>query len=142
MHVERSIVLESGTRLQAAAAEPTEGLWQRVALLCREDRLLAELALRGGASHRQIGRLLNRPPGSITRSLQRLARRLHDPIVLALLHPSCPLSPQCRQIGVEHVLKGLPARQLAQTHDLPIHEVRRMIQIAKIWHQSTPRRRC
>src|SRR5215468_6706581 len=100
MNVSKCIVLESGSALKS------------------EERGLLELSLRVGASIRQIARLLNRSPGSVSRQLQRLGKRLHDPLVLALLHPKCPLEPDYRQIGVERFLCGLSVPELSAKHQL------------------------
>jgi DNA-directed RNA polymerase specialized sigma24 family protein len=137
----RQSILERSAVVQAAAAEPADGLWQRVALLRREDRLMVELALRSGRSHRQIAELLRRTPGTVSRALRRLSRRLHDPLVLALLHPDCPLDGETRQIGVEHFLVGLSGVELAQKHDLPAAEVRRSFAFIRLWYRGLAARR-
>jgi transposase len=134
MRVSRQIVLESGRKLRADLSEPSEGFWQRVELLSARERMLIELALRGGRSHRQIAELLGRTPGSITRALQRLSRRLYDPLVLMLLHPSCGLEPIQRQIGVEHYLCGMKQREIARKHALPMARVRQILGLLKMWH--------
>jgi hypothetical protein len=136
MQVSNQMVLESGRLLKAADAASEEGFWERAALLRAEERVLVELAVRGGRSHRQIARLLGRTPGSVTRALQRLGRRLSDPLVLALLHPNCLLEPQERQIGVEYFLCDLTAKQLAAKHQLPEVQVRRILHALKAWHRG------
>ena len=133
--VTRQIILESGRLLSAADPASEEGFWERAAMLRAEERVLVELAVRGGRSHRQIAGLLGRTPGSVTRALQRLSRRLSDPLVLALLHPNCLLEPQERQIGVEHFLSGLTAKELAAKHQLPAVQVRRILHSLKTWHR-------
>src|SRR4051812_13593373 len=94
----------SGRRLEPVDGKALAGLKQRISLLRPEDQVLVELSLSGTASRRRIAELLKRPAGTVTRRLQRLASRLHDPMVLWLLDVGCPLSPQQRQIGVEHFL--------------------------------------
>ena len=105
------------------------------------ERVLVELAVRGGRSHRQIAALVGGTPGSITRKLQRLSQRLRDPLVLALLHPNCLLEPQERQIGVEHFLCGLSAKELAAKHQIPAVRVRRVLHSLKLWHRGAGERR-
>ena len=132
----QTIVLESRPGPRAANLEPAEELWERISLLHPADRILLELYFRARASYRQIGRIVNRPPGSVNRAIRRLGRRLHDPLVLTLLHPDCPLDPVYRQIGVEHFLSGLPVPQLARQHDLPAARVRRIVHFVRSWHRG------
>ena len=134
--VTRQIVLESGKLLRAADLASPEGFWERAAMLRAEERVLVELAVRGGRSHRQIAALVGGTPGSITRKLQRLSRRLSDPLVLALLHPNCTLEPQERQLGVEHFLCGLSAKELATKHQIPAVRVRRVLHSLQLWHRG------
>ena len=141
MQVTRSIILESAKPVCASRLEPTDRLWERVSLLQKDDRILLELFLRAGASHRQIGRILHRPPGSVTRAIRRLGKRLHDPLVLTLLHPDCPLDPEVRQIGVEHFLTGRTVPQLARQHEMPAARVRRIVQSVRSWHRGVEARR-
>jgi hypothetical protein len=141
MQVARMIGLDSGKPLRDVQWAEPRGLWERISLLQEDDRILLELSLRAGASCRQIGRALRRSPGSVSRSLRRLGRRLHDPLVLTLLHPECPLEPVYRQIGVEHFLTGRTVPQLARRHALPPMRVRQIVQIVRSWHRSFTARR-
>src|SRR5262249_25473814 len=135
MNVSRCIVLESGTPLRSLDREPgaSTELWERIALLGRDDQILLELSIRGGARNRQIGRLLNRSAGSVSRRLHRLGRRLHDPLVLALLHPGCPLEADYRQIGVERFLCGKPMPELAAKHQLTCAKLRSILLLIRGW---------
>ena len=137
MNVSRCIVIESGRPLRSGDREPVaaDRLWERIALLGRDDQILLELSIRGGASHRQIGRLLNRSPGSVSRRLRRLGRRLHDPLVLALLHPACPLEGDYRQIGVERFLCGTPMPELAAKHQVSSARLRSILLFIRGWHR-------
>ena len=133
MHVSRPQILEYGSHLRAAA---DDALRQRVALLLPDDRVVAELAMSGSASHRQIATLLKCTPGQVSRLIRRIGNRLHDPRVLALLHPECPLEPEYRQIGVERFLQGKTARALAHEHALSIAEARRRIDAINFWYRG------
>jgi DNA-directed RNA polymerase specialized sigma24 family protein len=141
MNVSKTIVLESGTRLTPARLEPPDGLWERIALLRPDDRTLLELSLRAGASYRVIGRALKRSPGSVSRAIRRLGRRLHDPLVVGLLHRDCPLDPVYRQIAVEHFLTGLSVPELSRKHERSIPEVRRIVHFVRTWHRGIGRAR-
>jgi hypothetical protein len=136
MNVSKCIVLESGTRLDSRDREAPDGLWERIALLARDDQVLVELSLKAGASHRQIARLLKRSPGSVSRQLSRIGRRLHDPLVLALLHPNCPLEPEHRQIGVERFLCGMSMPELAERHQLTLARLRTTLLLIQGWHRG------
>lgn len=138
MNVSRQIVLESGHAVRAMEIASHDGFWKRVELLPAKERILIELALRAGLSRRQIASMLGKSPGAITRSLQRLSRRLYDPLVLALLHPDCLLEPIERQIGVEHFLCGLGAGQLADRHRMSRDSVRRILHALGVWHRGAP----
>src|SRR4051812_45793734 len=106
---ERDIIERCQSPAQHAAqhADPDDAkslaaLRKRVSLLREEDQVLIELALFGTASRRRIAEMVRLPAGTVSRRLRKLATRLYDPIVLGLLDDDCPLSPQQRQIGVEH----------------------------------------
>ena len=126
--------IESGRpRPIAEAGGGTDDLWRRVELLRPEERLLVELSVRGGRSSRQIAELLQRDAGTVSRTLHRIGKRLHDPLVIALLDPKCPLEGELRQVGVEHLLVGLSAHELAKKYDLSAAEVRRRIALVRFW---------
>jgi hypothetical protein len=108
---------------------------KRAALLPEPDRLLVELALRN-TSHRRIAEILKLAPGSVTRRLRKLSRRLQDPMVIALLHESCPLPADLRQMGVEHLLLGMNAKQLAAKHQLHPSELRKRLGFLNGWHHG------
>ena len=133
MNVSRPSILEYGTHLRAAAAER---LQERIALLLPPERALAELVLREGASQRQIASLLRCTPGTVSRLVRRLVNRLHDPRVVALLHPDCPLDPEYRQVGVERWLQGKPVKQLAHEHGVSAKEIRRRLDAIDFWHRD------
>ena len=113
-----------------------EDVLRRAQLLLDRDRTLVELALRNNASHRQLARTLNTTCGTITRRLHRLGARLHDPLVIALLREDCPVKPELRQVGVEHLLQGLTLRQIADRHRMTISEVRRILTYLRGWHSA------
>ena len=123
-------------RTRPRDADAPEAALARAALLPQNDRILVELALRGRCTRRQIGEMLNLPPGTVTRRLQRLSSRLYDPLVIALLDRHCLLDPNHRQIGVEHFLLGLRVTQLSRQHAMPAGEVRSIITYLRGWHRG------
>ena len=108
---------------------------QRAALLPQPDRLLVEL-LQRNASRRQIAEILKLPPGTVCRRIQRLGKRLHNPIVIVLLDAHCPLEPHVRQIGVERLLMDLTIRELAHKHDRTATQIKRVLEFIQGWHQG------
>src|SRR4051794_38433568 len=104
MNPANSTVIEAAQPLRRPAA--FDLLKERIELLDRDDQILLELTLSTNVSQRRIAEMLGVEPGTVTRRLQRLSRRLRDPLVVRLLDPRCPLGPDYRQIGVEHFLAG------------------------------------
>jgi DNA-directed RNA polymerase specialized sigma24 family protein len=133
MNVSRPQILEYGTHLRAAQ---NDALRQRIALLRPGDRAIAELVLCDGASHRQIAMLLGVTPGQVSRLIRRIGNRLHDPRVIALLHPDCPLDPAYRQVGVERFLQDKSVKQLAAEHICSAAEVRRRLDAINFWYRG------
>jgi DNA-directed RNA polymerase specialized sigma24 family protein len=111
-------------------------LLRRATVLLPRDRLMVELAIRHGVSRRRLAEALGIPAGSVTRRLQKLGARLHDPLVVALLCPNCPLASEYRQLGIEHFLQGQSLRQLAELHRMTLDQVRRMITYIRGWHNG------
>jgi DNA-directed RNA polymerase specialized sigma24 family protein len=117
------------------AEDPDAELFRRARFLLPDDRLLLELAFKNHLSIRQIARLHNKPAGTISRKIMRLCKRLRDPAVVVLIDPAfvIPLRDEYRTLGVEHLLKGLSARQLADRHQMPVAEVRRIVSYIDGW---------
>jgi len=118
------------------ARQASEALLKRAALLAPADRALVELAVGSSASQRQLATVLRMDAGTVTRRLKRLLGRLYDPLVLSLLDPRNPLPPEYRQLGVEHLLQGLSARQLADRHQMPVSQVHRILSQIRGWHSA------
>ncbi len=138
MQVCENRVLERATRLRVESQdlEAAKAVLGRAALLPAGDRLLVELAMRR-VTHRRIGELLKLPPGTVTRRIQRLSKRLHDPVVVALLDPRCPLEPDIRQLGVERLLIRMTEAELAGKHELRREEVKKRLQYINGWHRGS-----
>ncbi|MEA2711230.1 MAG: hypothetical protein QOF78_3831 [Phycisphaerales bacterium] len=138
MNVSRPQILEYGTHVRAVESD---AIRQRIALLLPRDRAVAELVLRDGASHRQIATLLKCAPGQVSRLIRRIANRLHDPRVTALLHPECPLETPYRQVGVERLLQDKSVKTLAEQHGVSAAEIRRRIDAINFWYRGLAARR-
>ena len=143
INVSRSSILEYGTHLRSlgTAGDADDDLRRRVELLLPADRALATLVMRGQASHRQIASLMKCTPGTVSRLIRRLSNRLHDPRVIALLHPQCPLEPEYRHVGVERFLQGKSIKAIAAAHELSPREVRRRIEAINFWYRGLAARR-
>ena len=124
----------NGPRVSADVDGADAEILRRARLLLPRDRSIIELTVRNRASRQAIARTLGLAPGTVSRRLQRLSARLHDPLVIALLDPACPLAPEYRQVGVEHFLQGLPARHIADKHRMGEVQVRAMIALIRQWH--------
>jgi len=133
MNVSRPQILEYGQHVRAAE---NDAIRERIALLLPHDRVVAELVLRDGATHRQIATLLKTTPGQVSRRVRRIANRLHDPRVTALLHPDCPLEPGYRQVGVQRFLQDKSVKDLAAEHACSASEIRRRIAAINFWYRA------
>ena len=130
-------VLERGTqrRIESDELIAAKQVLARAALLPEKDRLLVELALRR-VTHRRIGELMKLPPGTVTRRIQRLSKRLHDPLVIALLDERCPLEPDVRQLGVERFLIGMTEREVSARHEIKRDQVKRRLEYIQGWFRG------
>lgn len=129
-------ILDESYADQPAIRPDAADVLRRAALLPEPDRAIVHMSLKTGASRHVIGRALGLNPGTITRRLQRIGARLHDPIVLALLDPACPLIGEYRQVGVEHFLQGLSTHAIAQKHRISHDRARRMLFAIRLWHEA------
>ena len=133
MNVSRPQILEYGTHIRAVE---NNAIRERIELLLDDDRVLAQLVLRDGATHRQIAMLLKVTPGQVSRRVRRIGKRLHDPRVTALLHPHCPLEPEYRQVGVERFLQDRSVKELAAERACSTAEIRRKLGAINFWYRG------
>ena len=108
----------------------------RAGMLQPDDRILVELALKKRLTNLQLSQLLSVDAGTVSRRLHRIVNRLHDPVVVALIRPDCPLPPDYRQVALEHLLHGMTLRQIADRHLMRASQVRRMIEHVRGWHRG------
>jgi DNA-directed RNA polymerase specialized sigma24 family protein len=124
----------------AASARPVGlTLLERASHLEPAEKLLAELAFKNHLSHRQIGQILSVPAGTITRRLQRICRRLRDPLILALIDPrgaAEALPEQTRALAVQHFLHRRSAAELARTYSRSEREISRELDFVRGWHRG------
>ena len=121
------------------AADAHRVLFRRAQALEPKDRLILELAYQKNLSVRQIGRILDRPAGSISRRMNRLCARLRDPLVAALLEPSCVLTSEYRQIAIEYFAQKREIRELARQRDMTPTQIRAVLNFVRGWHRGVHR---
>ena len=139
-------VLDNGNgrrhgQLADGEAAARQVLRRRATYLPPAEQALLNMALEGVASRRQMGALMGIPAGTVTRRVRRLAMRLYDPLVVALLEHPGGLRPEYRQLGIEFFLQRRSAEELADLHRLSIVEVRRMIEFIRGWFRGRSERR-
>jgi DNA-directed RNA polymerase specialized sigma24 family protein len=111
-------------------------LLDRARFLLPPDKLLIEMAFKNLLSHRQIGQIIGIPAGTVTRRLQRICRRLRDPMILMLIDESCPLPSDHRAVAIGRFLHGRSTVHLARLHHLSPSEVRRAIDYVRGWFRG------
>lgn len=129
-------VLDRNFADSARPAEMGQALGRRVEMLREPERTLFRLLTAGNVSRRQLAHMLQIPPGTLTRRVRRLANRLHDPIVVMLCEPRCPLPADYRQLGIEHFLQGQSIGQLADLHRMPERRVRDILSFIRGWQKG------
>lgn len=115
---------------------PNQVLFARARALGPDDRLVIELAFGKNLSVRQIALILKRPPGTISRTLNRLCKRLRDPIVAALLEADCPFSPQFKRIAMEYFAQGMRMRDIGRRHQKTRLQVRAILAFVRGWYRG------
>jgi hypothetical protein len=114
---------------------------QRYRLLSPQDKLLIDMAMKYRLSRREMGLVLNIAPGAVSRRLRRVLNRLNDPLVVALIDPTCTLDPEHRQVGIEYFLHRRNVQTISRTQQRSRHEVRAMIEYVRGWHRGISSRR-
>jgi DNA-directed RNA polymerase specialized sigma24 family protein len=122
--------------VRAVGDEAHAKVLRRAAYLRPADRALLEMTLRGKLSRREIGALMGIPSGTVTRRVWRLGNRLHDPLVVALIERPGKLRAEYRQVGLEHFVQGLTARDIADLHRMGVKEVRRILDFLRVWAKA------
>lgn len=117
-----------------AAAGAGIGLEKRISFLAEADRKFVLLMMRGTLTHREAGELLGTSPGSITRRLKRLMKRLNDPLVVNLVENGDLLPAGYRDVGLAYFLRGMKAIQISRAARISPYEVKREIEYVRGWH--------
>src|SRR6266436_3710191 len=107
-----------------ASAGLVKEILARGRFLTAGDRELAEMVGRRNLLHREMAQLLGIAESTVTRRVRRLWRRL--------AHPA-GLREEFRQIGIEHFLQGMSGPALAEKHQMPPAQVRRILGFLRGW---------
>jgi DNA-directed RNA polymerase specialized sigma24 family protein len=137
MNVINPLRIEAGQSIHRPNHLAGDDLRKRIALLDKDDQLLVELVTNLGASHRKIAQFMGLEPGTVSRRVRRVWQRLADPIVTRLLARDCPLGPEYRQIGIEHLLVARSTARIAAEHEMSPQAVRAAIAYVRTWHRLT-----
>ena len=135
LHENRYLDTRPDTAGDIPRGVPAE-LLKRAELLPEPDRALVFMSFKASATRHMIACALGLNPGTVTRRLQRIGARLHDPLVIALLDRTCPLVPEYRQIGIEHFLQGFSTHAIGERHRMSHDRVRRMLNAVRLWHDA------
>ena len=114
-------------------------MFKRAEALSKADRMLLELAFKHNCTVRRLGELFEAEPGTISRRLRRICTRLREPIVAAILEPTCQLLPEYRQLAIEYFVQGLRLADLAEQHQMPLTQVRSIVHFVRAWFRGTHR---
>lgn len=133
-----SEILGSCTLADRLVGENVQQIAHRAELLEQPERQLMLLWLLGQHSLRELGRLLNRNPGALSRRIRRLVRRLNDPVTAALQDRGRMLAEQMREIGLEHFVRGRPAGVLARRYGLTRGQVMEALGFIRAWATVRP----
>jgi len=140
-HIDRMMPRTSIAAQRAPLESANGALLRRAQFLAPRDRLLVEMAFEKQLSHRQIGQLMSIPAGTVTRRLQRICRRLRDPMIVLLMDECCPLPPDQRDLALEHFLNRCPATELSRLHQVPRWEINRRLDYVRGWYRGISHRR-
>lgn len=108
----------------------------RARILPPKEKLLIEMALINKLSHRQMAVALGRPAGTITRQLNRLLRKLNDPMMIALIDADCPLPDEVRWPVVHRLLGLVTVADLTAEFGLTPEALRQHVNYARGWYKG------
>jgi hypothetical protein len=107
-------------------------LLRRARLLGPEDRRLVEMSV-AGCTVRVVATALRRHPGSISRRLSALKRRLCNEVVVAMADHAADLPEWYLRIGIGHYIERRSPRTLARQFGLTQGEVTEVIGYLRAW---------
>jgi|GEM_PF-5165454 len=124
------------TRLADCRQQAKHALLDRAALLTDADRLLLEMLFVDSLPTRRIGRLLNVPPGTVSRRARRLLRRIYSPFVTALVDSGSQLTPAERKIAAQIYIARRGVLAVAASVGVSRNEVQRATAFVFGWYRG------
>jgi hypothetical protein len=115
---------------------PGSTMLERAAYLDPDDRRIIELSLGDMLTHRQIASQLGVPPGTISRRIRNISRRLRDPIVLSLIERGEVLPELARSLALARFLNRRSSAQLARMHRINVNEINKSLAYVRGWHRG------
>ncbi len=126
-------IVEYQTQGVRRIEDPHAAALRRAEYLKPADRALLEMVVSQRFTRRDIGQFLGIPSGTVTRRAWRIGNRLHDPLSIALIERPGKLPDEHRQIGIEHFVQGMRAREIADVHRMGIIEVKGILEFLRLW---------
>jgi hypothetical protein len=112
------------------------GVERRILFLDPADRKFLQLTVRGTLTRREAGLLLGLPCGTVTRRVHGLLKRLHDPLVVALVEEGQFLPELHREVGLAFFLRNRTQSQIEREFGVSRYAVKRMLEYVKGWHEA------
>jgi hypothetical protein len=106
---------------------------RRAGYLPVRDQTLLRLAVLGEHGYRELGRIMGMTAGSAYRRVERLKRRLRDPVVAALIDYPGTLSEEYRELGLRHFLLKRAARTLAAERGECEQDMKAKLRCVRVW---------
>lgn len=106
---------------------------QRAKLLPTDDQKLLHMALAGHYSTREIATILKCHPGTVSRRIQALRRRLESPVAQALYLHAHTLPADLRQLALAHFILNQSRRSLYTHLGLTPRELNAQLDYLKAW---------
>jgi hypothetical protein len=114
--------------------ELNRGIQKRMKFLEPADRKLLEITLAGKLTRREAGMMLGLDPGTVTRRIHTLLRRLNSRVVAALAEDGDLLPELHREVGLAFFLHRRSIRWIARQAGLSEYAVRGMLTYVRGWH--------
>ncbi|MHC5024344.1 MAG: hypothetical protein ACYTGG_10620, partial [Planctomycetota bacterium] len=99
------------------------------------DRALLQAVLEQGVPVARLARAAGVPTRRLTRRVQRLVRRLADPIVPFVMQHHRDWPPARRRVAETVILRGLSLRTAASRLEMSLHRVRREMSDVRLLHE-------
>jgi hypothetical protein len=134
------VLLEDPQTRGYGRAAVWSGVEGRIFYLDDSDRKLLELVLQGKLTRREAGVLVGLSCGTVTRRLQRIINRLHDPLVKALVDCGKLLPEWHQEVGLAYFLRRWSVARITREYGMTEYEVKRIIQYVRGWRDAMKRK--